>query len=98
MEVARIITDATPLPVIGCVSGPYCDGQVVVLHDMLGYGAGHPPRSVKQYAHLHDQLVDAFRSYATEVKESTFPRADASASMQSAQLDELKKALDESSC
>ena len=48
---------------IGIVSGPHCDGQVVVLHDMLGYGGGHPPRSVKQYATLHDVLVKAFRAF-----------------------------------
>ncbi len=95
MELARIITESTALPVIGCVSGPYCDGQVVVLHDMLGYGAGHPPRSVKQYANLRDQLVDAFRSYSTDVKEGAFPVPDASASMKPAQLEELNKALEE---
>lgn len=95
MEVARIITASTALPVIGCVSGPYCDGQVVVLHDMLGYGAGHPPRSVKQYAHLHDQLVDAFRSYGTDVREGVFPVPDTSASMAPAELEELEKALEE---
>ncbi|MHC4695714.1 MAG: 3-methyl-2-oxobutanoate hydroxymethyltransferase [Planctomycetota bacterium] len=95
MELARIITESTTLPVIGCVSGPYCDGQVVVLHDMLGYGAGHPPRSVKQYAHLRDQLVAAFRSYATDVKEGAFPVPDASASMKPAQLEELNKTLEE---
>ena len=93
-EVARIVTESTALPVIGCVAGPYCDGQVVVLHDMLGYGAGHPPRSVKQYAQLHDQLVDAFRSYATDVREGAFPVPDTSASMNPAQLDELNKALE----
>ena len=49
-EVARVITENTELPVIGIVSGPYCDGQVLVMHDMLGYSAGHPPSSVKQYA------------------------------------------------
>jgi len=94
MEVARIITESTDLPVIGCVSGPYCDGQVVVVHDMLGYSAGHPPRSVKQYAQLHDLLVDAFRSYATEVAEGQFPTPETSASMKADQFDELRRALD----
>ena len=97
MEVARIITESTDLPVIGCVSGPYCDGQVVVVHDMLGYSAGHPPRSVKQYAQLHDLLVDAFRSYATEVAEGQFPTPEISASMKADQLDELRRALDSQS-
>ena len=45
-EVATMITESTDLPVIGICSGLHCDGQVVVMHDMLGYGGGHPPRSV----------------------------------------------------
>ncbi len=72
-QVAQLITDATELPVIGCVSGPHCDGQVVVMHDMLGYGGGHPPKSVKWYAQLHDVLTEAFRSYAADVHKGDFP-------------------------
>jgi 3-methyl-2-oxobutanoate hydroxymethyltransferase len=91
-ELAQIITESTTLPVIGCVSGPHCDGQVVVLHDMLGYSAGHPPRSVKQYAKLHDVLVAAFRAYAAEVVEGAFPTKDSSLSMNAAELEKLRAA------
>ncbi len=73
MEVAQIIAHATALPVIGCVAGPHCDGTVVVLHDMLGYSAGHPPRSVKRYANVHDVLTTAFRAYVDEVTTGQFP-------------------------
>ena len=93
VEVARIITESTELPVIGIVSGPYCDGQVVVMHDMLGYAAGHPPRSVKQYARLHDPLVDAFRSYAQEVTSGVFPSKEQSVFMDSEEHEALKRAL-----
>lgn len=92
-EVAAIVTDATDLPVIGCVSGPRCDGQVVVLHDMLGFGGGHPPRSVKQYAKLHDQLVEAFRAYANDVAEGAFPTIAQSITMEQAELEQLREAL-----
>lgn len=92
-EVAAEITKSTELPVIGCVSGPFCDGQVVVLHDMLGYGAGHPPRSVKQYAKLHDLLIGAFQAYAKEVAEGVFPVAEESFGMDSEQLSQLRRAL-----
>lgn len=92
-EVAAKITESTALPVIGCVSGPHCDGQVVVLHDMLGYGGGHPPRSVKQYARLHDQLLEAFQAYAKDVGEGAFPVATESATMDPAELKELRRAL-----
>lgn len=92
-EVAAEVTNGTELPVIGCVSGPYCDGQVVVLHDMLGYGAGHPPRSVKQYAMLHDLLVSAFRSYAKDVAEGSFPSAEESFGMAPEQFAGMQSAL-----
>lgn len=72
-EVAQIITQATDLPVVGCVAGPSCDGTVVVMHDMLGYGGGHPPRSVKRYANLNEVLLKAFRQYAQDVREGEFP-------------------------
>ena len=92
-EVAAHITEATELPVIGIVSGPDCDGQVVVLHDMVGYGGGHPPRSVKQYAQLYGLLVEAFRSYARDVTEGAFPTADNSVAMDPTELAELHKIL-----
>ncbi len=94
MEVAAIITERSGLPVIGCVCGPKCDGQVVVLHDMLGYGGGHPPRSVKQYAKLYDQLVGAFKAYAQDVAEGSFPQADNSITMAEAELRELRRTLE----
>ena len=92
-EVARIVTEATELPVIGCVSGPACDGQVVVLHDMLGYGGGHPPRSVKQYARLHDHLLEAFQAYVSDVQQDSFPTVENSAAMDAGELQNLKAAL-----
>jgi 3-methyl-2-oxobutanoate hydroxymethyltransferase len=94
VEVAGLVTQATELPVIGCVSGPYCDGQVVVLHDMLGYGGGHPPRSVKQYARLYEQLVGAFRAYAKEVSEGIYPTPDNGTMMDAAELAKLTGALE----
>ena len=91
--VAKIITESTALPVIGIVSGPHCDGQVVVQHDMLGYGGGHPPRSVKQYANLHDLLVGAFRTFAKDVMEGGFPTDQHSVAMDPAEYEELCRAL-----
>ena len=92
-EVAAIIAESTELPVIGIVSGPHCDGQVVVQHDMLGYGGGHPPRSVKQYANLHDLLVGAFRAFAKDVVEGGFPTDQHSVAMDPAEHEELRRAL-----
>jgi 3-methyl-2-oxobutanoate hydroxymethyltransferase len=97
-EVAQIITESTSLPVIGIVSGPHVDGQVLVMHDMLGYGGGHPPKSVKQYAQLYGQLVGAFRSYATEVREAVFPAAENSIAMDEAEAAELRRMLSARGC
>jgi len=93
LEVAGIIAQRTTLPVIGCVAGPHCDGTVVVLHDMLGYGAGHPPRSVKRYANLHDVLIEAFRAYADDVSGTRFPTAAHAVTMAPDELAALREAL-----
>ncbi len=92
-EVAQIITEATALPVVGCVSGPHCDGQVVVMHDMLGYGGGHPPKSVKRYANLHEILGGAFRAYAQDVGAGEFPTEQNSITMPEAELARLRRIL-----
>ncbi|RJP32471.1 MAG: 3-methyl-2-oxobutanoate hydroxymethyltransferase [Phycisphaerales bacterium] len=89
-ELARMVSESTQLPVIGCASGPFCDGQVVVLHDMLGYGAGHPPRSVKQYANLHDELVRAFSAYCEDVHQGVFPTEEQSAAMPPVEFERLR--------
>lgn len=88
-EVAEVICRSTELPVIGIASGPACDGQVLVMHDMLGLNAGHPPRAVKQYARLAPLLVDAFRAYANEVASGGFPAAEQSTAMEPAELNEF---------
>ncbi len=72
-EVAGEITRGSTVPVIGCVAGPHCDGTVVVLHDMIGWGGGHPPRAVRRYADLADVMGRAFRSYADDVRQARFP-------------------------
>lgn len=97
-EVAGLITGSTELPVIGCVSGPICDGQVVVMHDILGYDIGHPPKSVKVYAQLHGILVDAFRAYSDDVRAGDFPLADKGVSMEPEELKALRAALAETKC
>lgn len=92
-EVARIITERTDVPVIGCAAGPHCDGTVVVLHDMLGYSAGHPPRSVKRYAQLHGILSEAFQAYAGDVIAERFPEEAHSVSMPKNEFDRLTTLL-----
>jgi 3-methyl-2-oxobutanoate hydroxymethyltransferase len=92
-ELAGLITERSRVPVIGCASGPDCDGTVVVLHDMLGYNAGHPPRCVKRYAHLHDELIEAFRAYRDDVENAVFPAANQCLRMSEQEHDKLLRQL-----
>ncbi len=72
-DIAAAVTAASPVPVIGIGAGPVCDGQVLVMHDLLGLSAGKPPRFVKPYAALAETVRDAFRAYASEVQAGSFP-------------------------
>ena len=94
VEVAKVITESTELPVIGICCGPHCDGQVLVFHDMIGYGGGgHPPRSVKQYAQLHETLRGAFRAYAKDVADGAFPTPENSIAMAPDEFEQLQRQL-----
>jgi 3-methyl-2-oxobutanoate hydroxymethyltransferase len=72
-ELARTVTQALRIPTIGIGAGPHCDGQVLVVHDMLGLTTGRVPRFVKRYANLGEQAVEAMRAFAREVGEGEFP-------------------------
>jgi 3-methyl-2-oxobutanoate hydroxymethyltransferase len=75
-ELARTVTQALRIPTIGIGAGPHCDGQVLVVHDMLGLTTGRVPRFVKRYANLGEQAVEAMRAFAHEVAEGEFPAAE----------------------
>lgn len=70
---ARHITEIIPAITIGIGAGRYCDGQVLVYQDMLGYSEGFKPKFVKRYANLHDTMLEAFRQYRQECEERVFP-------------------------
>jgi len=74
-EVARHITGQLRIPTIGIGASPACDGQVLVIDDMLGI-TGHTPSFVKHYAHLSESIEQAVKTYAEEVKNRTFPSAE----------------------
>jgi len=72
-EVARRITAALSIPTIGIGAGAGCDGQVLVLHDMLGLLPGRTPRHAKPYADLKTIITEAATRYRDEVRNGTFP-------------------------
>ena len=72
-DVARKITEEVPIPTIGIGAGPDCDGQVLVLHDVLGIGTDYMPRFVKAYANFQEDIPQAVRSFRNEVRGGQFP-------------------------
>jgi 3-methyl-2-oxobutanoate hydroxymethyltransferase len=74
--VAAHITETLTTPTIGIGAGADCDGQVLVYHDLLGIEEGTSPRFVKRYANLADEIRDALRRYADDVRTGTFPQAE----------------------
>lgn len=72
-EVARAVTEAVPVPTIGIGAGRWCDGQVLVLHDLLGLEDRVLPRFVRRYGSLKADAVDAVRAFAGDVQAGRFP-------------------------
>jgi 3-methyl-2-oxobutanoate hydroxymethyltransferase len=72
-EVSKIISQNLQIPTIGIGSGPSCDGQVLVLHDMLNLYDEIKPRFVKNYANISDNILNATQNYIKEVKTEIFP-------------------------
>jgi len=72
-RVARLVTEALAVPTIGIGAGPFCDGQVLVTHDMLGLFERYKPRFVKAYARMSQDMVKAFETFRDEVREGKFP-------------------------
>ena len=73
-ELAGEITEALAIPTIGIGAGPHCDGQILVLYDVLGLYPDAPPFA-KQFGHLAESATEALRAYAGGVRERTFPTA-----------------------
>jgi len=91
-EVADMITKGVSIPTIGIGSGAGCDGQVLVLHDMLGIYEDIKPRFAKRYAELSKPIFDAVSRYASDIKAGKFPEESNTFHMSPEELDRLKKA------
>lgn len=72
-DLGRRVSEALAIPVIGIGGGPDCDGQVLVLHDLLGLSEGFRPRFAKRYTDGAGTARDALAAYAAEVREGHFP-------------------------
>jgi 3-methyl-2-oxobutanoate hydroxymethyltransferase len=86
---AKLVTESLQIPTIGIGAGPYCDGQVLVIHDMLDLYPRSTPKFVKKYVNLHEQMTAALKQYIEEVAERTFPGPEHSFGMSEEVLKKL---------
>lgn len=70
---AKAVSEALPIPTIGIGAGPHCDGQVLVIYDLLGLFDEFVPKFVKPYGHLKADALHALRRYKDEVEQGAFP-------------------------
>jgi 3-methyl-2-oxobutanoate hydroxymethyltransferase len=78
MNLAKKITEEISIPTIGIGAGPYCDGQVLVLHDVIGLFERFVPKFVKRYANLKEEALRAIKDYKNDVEKGVFPSEEQS--------------------
>ena len=88
-KIAEMVTKKIKIPTISCGAGLHCDGQVLVLHDMLGLFERYRPKFVKQYANLGQEIKNAVQEYIKEVREEKFPAPEHIFSIKQEELDKL---------
>lgn len=72
-QLAGLVSQKLEIPTIGIGAGPACDGQVLVIHDLLGLFDRFTPRFAKQYAHLYETMLNAIQAYKEDVEQGNFP-------------------------
>jgi 3-methyl-2-oxobutanoate hydroxymethyltransferase len=92
-EVADLISRNVKIPTIGIGSGPHCDGQVLVLHDMLNLYDNIKPRFVKTYTNLSETILNAIHNYITDVKTGKFPEDRHSYKIEDKEFERLGKMI-----
>ncbi len=92
-EVSKIISESINIPTIGIGSGVNCDGQVLVVHDILGLYEKLKPKFVKQYLSLSNDIVKAVSAYKNDVEAGKFPAEENWFSMEESEFEKLKKEI-----
>src|SRR5215213_639076 len=72
-NLAKEVSESLEIPTIGIGAGPHCDGQVLVMHDMLGINTEFKPRFLRRYLDLHEQITKAIQQYITDIRSNRFP-------------------------
>lgn len=94
-RLARRVTEQLSIATIGIGAGAACDGQVLVLHDLLGLFDRFTPRFVKRYADLHTAILEALSAYKREVESGVFPQEEHTFSMPDEEWEALLKQLEQ---
>jgi 3-methyl-2-oxobutanoate hydroxymethyltransferase len=89
-QLAKAMQERLTIPTIGIGAGRYCDGQVLVFHDVLGLQSGLRPKFVKQYIHLEETMGKAVEEYIRELKDGSFPEEKHTFTMPEDVLNSLK--------
>jgi|YNPNPStandDraft_1061719.scaffolds.fasta_scaffold22874_3 3-methyl-2-oxobutanoate hydroxymethyltransferase len=92
-ELAAVVSQRLRIPTIGIGAGPDCDGQVQVIHDLLGLIADFVPKHAKRYAHLAPVIQEAVQTYLAEVQQGQFPTEEHSIRLGAEALAEVLKAV-----
>ncbi|MFN5136089.1 MAG: 3-methyl-2-oxobutanoate hydroxymethyltransferase [Chitinophagaceae bacterium] len=75
-SLAKEVSESLHIPTIGIGAGMHCNGQVLVMHDMLGINTEFKPRFLRQYLNMHEQVTTAVQQYINDVKQKDFPNAE----------------------
>jgi 3-methyl-2-oxobutanoate hydroxymethyltransferase len=89
-ELAAIITESSEVPTIGIGSGPNCDGQILVFHDLVGYYTGYIPKFVRRLVDVKEVIGDAAADYAQLVRGGEYPSENESVSLPDGVLKEIQ--------
>jgi 3-methyl-2-oxobutanoate hydroxymethyltransferase len=90
-EVGNLITESLKIPTLGIGAGPYCDGQVLIVSDMLGIFEVFIPKFVKKYASLAEEIRRASREYINDIKNGRFPSEEHCYRMRAGEAERLKE-------
>ncbi|RME87538.1 MAG: 3-methyl-2-oxobutanoate hydroxymethyltransferase, partial [Planctomycetota bacterium] len=88
-RVAQLITQSISVPTIGIGAGPFCDGQVLVFHDMMGLTPNFSAKFVKKYLDLSPMIVEALERFSKEVKSMEFPTQNHSFSIPDEEFEQI---------
>ncbi len=94
LELAKLVSEKLDIPTIGIGAGFYCDGQVLVFHDLLGYDQDFKPKFIRNYSNLNQIITKDIKKYINDITNNQFPNDEESYHMNPQTIEEVKKELE----